>query len=151
MPAYVETFPVVPLISQTISKPASATNTFPVPSTAIPIMSANLAVFPAPPLQPALAPPPAIVVMIWVAPSTRRTAPLKVSVMNRSPLPSTATPVGKFSRALVAGPLSPPNAPLKGSSLPATVVMFPVVSTRRIRLLFVSAMKTLLFLSTARP
>ncbi len=50
---------------------------------------------------------------------------------------STAIPVGSESRAWVAGPPSPanPRAPM-----PATVLIVPLASTRRIRWLFWSAM-----------
>ena len=71
--------------------------------------------------------------------------------MKRSSFRSTATPPGKARRALVARPLSPPKAGLPGSSLPATVVMFPLVSTLRMRLLRVSAMKRLPAASMAKP
>ena len=52
-------------------------------------------------------------------------------------MPSTATPVGKCRWALVAGPPSPPKPPLSNpySPVPATVVIVPVESTMRIRLL----------------
>src|SRR5437868_4166582 len=70
--------------------------------------------------------------------------------MNRLPDPSTATPVGVHKLALVAGPPSP----VKPSNLPppATVVMTPAAaSTRRIRLLPLSAMNRLPDPSAATP
>ena len=88
---------------------------------------------------------------------TSRMALLKVSAMNRSPAPSTATPCGSFSCAAVAGPPSPENPPrpsfaLSAAKSPATVVMIPVLaSTRRITLLDASAMYTSPAASTATP
>ena len=50
--------------------------------------------------------------------ATTRTRLLSVSAMTRLPAPSTATPAGWSSSALVAGPPSPENPPVP---LPATV------------------------------
>jgi hypothetical protein len=94
--------------------------------------------FRAGPLSPAkpLTPLPARVVMIpWV--STLRTRMLDASAMYKLPERSTATPLAARKEALVAGPPSPPKPEL---SLPATVVIVPVASTLRIRLLDMSAM-----------
>ena len=52
-------------------------------------------------------PLPAMVLMTPVANTTSRTTLLPVSAMYRLPAPSTATPVGASSSALLAGPLSP--------------------------------------------
>src|ERR1039457_7086736 len=65
--------------------------------------------------------------------------------MYRLPAESTATPAGKYNWALVAGPLSPSDAPP-----PATVVI-PPLETLRMRLLNVSAMYRLPAGSTATP
>ena len=61
---------------------------------------------------------------------------------------STNKPKGWFNLALVAGPLSPlyPAMPL-----PATVVIFPLVSILRTRLLLLSARNKLPLLSMVRP
>ena len=69
------------------------------------------------------APPPARAALTTVqmtpAGVTSRMALLKVSAMNRSPAPSTATPCGSFSCALVAGPPSPENPPRPSLALSA--------------------------------
>ena len=67
---------------------------------------------------------PAIVVITPVAASTRRTRSLPVSTMNRSPSPSTATPEGPLTSAVVAP--SPSKAKFKS---PVTVV---ITSGRRV-------------------
>ncbi len=79
---------------------------------------------------------------------TSRTRLLLASAMKRLPAASTATPVGEYSSALVAGPPSPerPKAPL-----PATVLMTPAGDTSRTRLLPWSAMKRSPAASTANP
>ena len=64
------------------------------------------------------------------------------------PAPSTATPLGLFSWAAVAGPPSPLNP---ASPVPAAVLMTPAESTLRIRWLAVSAMKRLPAPSAATP
>ena len=58
---------------------------------------------------------------------TRRMSPLRESAMNTLPEESTATPVGVFNVAAVAGPPSPeePAVPV-----PASVVMIPRRSAR---------------------
>ena len=76
---------------------------------------------------------------------TSRMALLKVSAMKRSPAWSRATPCGLFSRADVAGPpspLKPPSPPeaWSAATFPATVVITPLVETRRMTLLPESAM-----------
>ena len=86
--------------------------------------------------------------MIIPAASTFRIRSLRASAMKRLPAPSTATPLGKSSRAAVAGPPSPPNP---DSPEPATVVIIPAASTFRIRSLRVSAMKRLPAPSSATP
>src|SRR3990172_5554260 len=69
--------------------------------------------------------------------------------MNTLPAPSTATPYGLFSRALVAAAPSPENPAVP---LPAKVSMNPVTaSTLRTRWLYWSAMNTLPAPSTATP
>ena len=69
------------------------------------------------------APPVAVAALTTVvmvpAGVTSRMALLKVSAMNRSPAPSTATPWGSFSWALVAGPPSPENPPRPSLALSA--------------------------------
>jgi hypothetical protein len=80
--------------------------------------------------------------------SMRRMRSLNESAMKRLPSASTTTPWGLFSSALVA---TPPSSENPGIPVPATVVMMPVASTRRMRLLVVSAMKTLPSASAATP
>jgi len=88
-----------------------------------------------------------MVVMVPSGP-TRRMLWLPLSAMKRLPALSTAIPVGLFSRAATAGPPSP----LKPvSPVPATVVMVPEGSTRRIRSFRVSAINKFPVLSIARP
>ena len=62
---------------------------------------------------------------------------LIVSAMNTLPRPSTTTPRGWLSRADWAGPPSPEKS---AAPVPATVVMTPDGSIRRMRLLLSSAM-----------
>jgi len=62
-----------------------------------------------------------------------------VSAMYRLPAESTATPLGQYNWALVAGPLSPLKPPSRAAPLPATVVIAPP-ETLRMRLLPESAM-----------
>jgi hypothetical protein len=62
------------------------------------------------------------------------------SAMKSSPLRLTATPVGLCSFASVAGPPSPANP---AAPVPATVVIVPAGSMRRMRWFAASAMKTL--------
>src|SRR5260221_2003041 len=70
--------------------------------------------------------------MIPVCPSTRRTRWLVCSAMYTLPRPSTATPLGPASIALVAGPPSPARPRLP---VPAMDVRIPVMpSTRKTRL-----------------
>ena len=109
---------------------ASAKKTFPELSTATPrglFMDAETAGPPSP--EKPAAPLPASVVMMPPA-DTFRIRLLKVSAMKRFPAASTATPLGSFNDAEVAGPPSPekPSTPL-----PATVVMMPLTETFRIR------------------
>jgi hypothetical protein len=74
---------------------------------------------------------------------------LSLSAMNTSPSPSTATPHGYKSWALVAAPPSPRSPP---TPVPATVVITPLAaSTRRTRWLSVSVTKMLPAASTATP
>src|SRR3990172_3741783 len=70
-------------------------------------------------------PLPAKVLINPVTASTRRTRWLKVSAMNTLPAPSTATPYGKYSWALVAAAPSPEN-PLV--PLPAIVLISPATA-----------------------
>src|SRR5438552_1157649 len=85
---------------------------------------------------------------VWEDALTSRIRLLRESAKKRFPAPSTATPVGKHSRAEVAGPPSPlkPKLPF-----PATVVIVPSGVTSRIRWLKVSAMKRFPAPSTATP
>ena len=75
-------------------------------------------------------------VVITPAGSTSRTRLLRWSAMATAPSGSCATPVGKSSRACVAGPPSPEKPP---RPVPATVVMIPRGDTRRMRWRSVSA------------
>ena len=110
---------------------------FPLPSSAMPMGRANCAWSAGPPSPPKLSSPvPATVVMVPLV-SSRRMRELRVSAMNRLPALSTATPKGEANCAWTAGPPSPPKP---RSPVPATVVMVPEESTRRIRWLEVSAM-----------
>jgi hypothetical protein len=67
---------------------------------------------------------------------TRRTRWLTLSAMTNPPPRSTATSVGEFRRARLAGPPSPakPQAPV-----PATVVITPAAVNWRTRRLLTSA------------
>ena len=81
---------------------------------------------PSPLKPPAHAPllqglPPATVVMIPVAASTRRTRKLPLSEMNKLPDLSTATAIGVDSCALAAGPPSPAKPPRQKTSGPRCV------------------------------
>ena len=82
------------------------------------------------PLSPLVSksPLPAMVVMIPVAGSTRRTRLFSVSAMRIVPSVSTATDRGWLSAASAAGAPSPANPRLP---LPATVVTLPAPSTLR--------------------
>ena len=118
----------------------------PAPSTATPaVSSAALVAGPPSPEEPCKVPPPATLVMIPLV-ETLRMWLLPRSAMNRLPAPSTATPSGQFSCALVAGPPLPEKP---GVPLPATVAMMPLGKTLRMRLLPVSAINRLPVLSTA--
>src|SRR5881296_1293217 len=128
--------------------PSSAMYTFPAGSTATPTGKLNSAEVAGPPspLNPSL-PLPAIVVMI-PAVSTLRIRRFPASAMYTLPAGSTATPLGSYNEAEVAGPPSPLNPCLP---LPAMVLMIPAVLTLRIRLLPSSAMYTFPAGSTATP
>ena len=80
--------------------------------------------------------------------TTSRTRALAKSAMYSWPLGVTATPVGAFSLASVAGPPSPPYPE---SALPAMVEMMPVTVTRRTRDAPESAMYRLKAASRATP
>src|SRR5580704_12807817 len=90
--------------------------------------------------------------MTCVLPSTLRMRLSPESAMKRSSAASTAIPVGLFNCANVAGPPSPQaGGAAQATPVPATVEILKAVSTRRIRLSPVSAMKRLPLLSTATP
>src|SRR6266705_3023330 len=128
--------------------PRSEMYTLPAASTATPLGSFNDAEVAGPPspLNPSL-PLPAIVVIV-PAVSTLRIRRFPASAMYTLPAGSTATPLGSYNEAEVAGPPSPSNPCLP---LPAMVLMIPAVLTLRIRLLPSSAMYTLPAGSTATP
>ena len=83
------------------------------------------------PPSPEAAPKPVPAIVVMVPFETLRTRPLLESAMKRLPAESTATPLGPFRAALVAGPPSPekPSFPL-----PATVVMIPLDTFRTLLL-----------------
>ena len=81
-------------------------------------------------------PVPATLVIVPVA-STRRMRLSPVSAMRKPPPMIGATLEGAFSEAWTAGPRSPSPSAWP----PATVVMIPLVLTRRMRLLPVSAIR----------
>ncbi|RYG51427.1 hypothetical protein EON66_10770 [archaeon] len=92
------------------------------------------------PLKPAV-PVPATLLMLPLS-STRRMRWLLVSAMNSTTPPVTElyhadTPFGYSSCAAVAGPPSPLKP---GVPVPATLLMMPLSSTRRMQPLNVSAM-----------
>ena len=88
------------------------------------------------PLKPGVPLPATVLIVPWV--SISRTLWLAVSPMKTAPSAVMVTPSGAFSWAAVGGPPSP-AAP--GAPVPATLVIVPVASTRRMRLSPVSAMR----------
>src|ERR1039457_3865884 len=129
------------------SLPLSTMNRLPAPSTATSQGSNNSAEVAGPlsPLKPRV-PLPATVLIVPAGVTFRIRLFIR-SAMKRLPALSTATSLGWFSSAAVAGPPSPlkPAVPL-----PATVLIVPAAVTFRMRLL-PSAMKRLPALSTAMP
>src|SRR5208282_462593 len=99
---------------------------FPVPSTNTVngLDSSALTAEPPSPLNPAV-PVPATVWIVRLATPTSRIRLLPESAMKMFPDPSTKTPSGKFSCALVAGPPSPQDVVEDGHAtpVPATVLM----------------------------
>ena len=128
--------------------PTSAMRRLPAPSTARPPGEARRASAAGPPspLKP-YSPVPAIVVRVPEE-STRRIRLFRLSAMKRLPAPSTTTPSGRCNCTATAGPWSPLKP---GSPVPATVVMVPERSTRRMRWFPESAMKMFPVVSTATP
>ncbi len=112
----------------------SAMKTFPLASTAMSSGPANAAFVAGPPSpnQQQPCPLPAIVVINPSTP-TFRMRKLEASMRYRFPAASTATLVGSFNCAVVAGPPSPENPPLPLPPPPATVWMIPSGETRRTR------------------
>src|SRR5437764_638988 len=98
-------------------------------ATSLGILNSAEVAGPPSPLNPSL-PLPAIVVMV-PAVSTLRIRRFPASAMYTLPAGSTATPLGSYNEAEVAGPPSPLNPCLP---LPAMVLMIPAVLTLRIRL-----------------
>src|SRR5205814_1015393 len=93
------------------------------------LFSVALVAGPRSPELPPLNACPATVVMIPVPAATLRTQLLSVSAIKILPALSTQTPLGTFSNAAVAGPLSPANWLFEQNGLPplpATVVMIAV-------------------------
>src|SRR3990172_1853797 len=125
-------------------------NTLPPPSTPTPYGRSSWApVAAAPSPENPKVPLPAKVLINPLPASTRRTRWLEVSAMNTLPAPSTATPYGLYSWALVAAAPSPENPKVP---VPAIVLINPgPASTLRIRWLAESAINTLPPPSTATP